>query len=131
MAVESGAAESVIPADEVPDYPKLKHAEDIFYQTASGEPLPNLGQQDLLLVTPNRRLRGMRFQSCEVTKPLAAVVNMVDAGQAVIFAPEQYGGSCVVDLESGEEEPLIREDGNYILECWVPPHSQAGFGRLP
>ena len=57
----------------------------------------------------------MTFQTCDVTKPLAAVTNMIDNGQAVIFAPDKYGGSYVVDLETGEEEPLEREDGNFIM----------------
>ena len=66
----------------------------------------------------------MVFQSCDVTKPLAAVANMLDAGQAVMFAPEDYGGSCILDLATGDEEPLIREDGNRTLHVWVPPPSE-------
>ena len=75
----------------------------------------------------------MTFQACDVTKPLAAVANMLDAGQAVIFAPEEFGGSCILDLVTGEEEPLIREDGNFILHVWVPPPSEvkAHFQRQP
>ena len=67
----------------------------------------------------------MTFQSCDVTKPLAAVANMLDAGQAVIFAPEDFGGSCILDLATGVEEPLTREDGNFILHVWVPPTESA------
>ena len=74
----------------------------------------------------------MTFQTCDVTKTLASVANMLDAGQAVIFAPEAYGGSCVVDLSSGDEEPLIREDGNFVMEVWVPPpEALRGFTRQP
>lgn len=121
VTVDSGAAESVIPPDETCDYPVKQHADDIYYGTASGEPLKNLGEVRLPMVTPSRRLRGMTFQACDVTKSVASVANMLDAGQAVIFAPEAYGGSCVVDLESGDEEQLLRQDGNLIMEVWVPP----------
>ena len=132
LTVDSGAAESVMSPEEVPDYPRKQHPHDIYYQTASGEPLKNEGEQQLLFVTPGRRLRGMKFQTCDVTKPLAAVCNMLDNDQAVVFAPEKYGGSFVVDLETGDEEPLEREDGNFVMHVWVPPPEVAeSFGGPP
>ena len=132
VTVDSGAAESVIPPDVIDNYPLIQHKDDIYYGTASGEPLKNLGELKLPMVTPSRRLKGMTFQACDVTKPLASVANMLNAGQAVIFAPEAYGGSCVVDLSSGDEEPLTLQDGNFIMEVWVPPpEALPGFVRQP
>ena len=68
-----------------------------YYVACSGEPLKNLGEVKLPMLCLSRQLKGMTFQSCDVTKPLAAVANMLDAGQAVFFAPEDYGGSCILD----------------------------------
>ena len=45
VTVDSGAAGSVIHPDEEPEYPRVQHLEPIFYQTASGEPLENNGEQ--------------------------------------------------------------------------------------
>ena len=133
VAVDSGAAESVIPRDEAPEYERRAHPEPIYYATCSGEPLQNLGEVKVPMVCPSKQLKGMTFQSCDVTKPLAAVANMLDAGQAVIFAPEDFGGSCILDLATGVEEPLTREDGNFILHVWVPPPKalETPFGGQP
>ena len=74
----------------------------------------------------------MTFQICDVTKALASVANMLDSNQAVIFAPDAYGGSCVVDLATGEEESTTREDGNVMIEVWVPPPEVVkDFARQP
>ena len=133
ITVDSGAAESVIPLSENPNYPKQLHSFPIWYQTASGEAIRNEGEQKLPVMTPNGRMKGMTFQACDVTKPLASVKRMVDAGHAVIFSPEEYGGSFVLNLTSGEEEPLVESEGNYHLEVWVPPPEalRAGFGGQP
>ena len=84
------------------------------------------------MVTKEGSLRGMRFQATEkVRKPLAAVKRIVEAGHAVIFAPEDMGGSFILNLSSGEENSLREDDGNYMLDVWIPPADAAGFARHP
>ena len=74
----------------------------------------------------------MTFQATEkVRKPLAAVKRIVEAGHAVVFAPEDLGGSFILNLESGEENGLREDDGNYMLDVWIPPASALGFPRHP
>ena len=74
----------------------------------------------------------MTFQSCDVTKPLASVKRLVDAGNMVVFAPDSWGGSYLMNLATWEAEPLIEEDCNYNLEIWVPdPQLLEGFARHP
>ena len=133
LTVDSGAAESVIPLDENTVYPKRLHSMPIWYQTASGEPIRNEGEQKLPVVTPSGKMRGMTFQACDVTKPLASVKRMVDAGHAVIFSPEEMGGSFVLNLLTGEGEPLFESEGNYHMELRVPPPEalSVGFGGEP
>ena len=117
---------------EVSTYRKTKHPQTIYYQTASGEPLVNEGEQTIPMVTPSGKLRMMTFQSCDITKPLASVKRMCDAGQVVVFAPEALGGSYILDMETGEKEALREEDGNYVMDVWVPPpEAVPGFGGLP
>ena len=130
--MDSGAAESVIPVDEVVKYKKNKLRIDEWFQTASGEPIKNEGEQKIPIMLSSGQLRGMTFQACEVTKPLASVKRMMDAGHAVVFAPEAAGGSFVMNLETGEDEVLIEEDGNYYMDVWVPPpDALPGFIRQP
>ena len=62
---------------------------------------------------------------------LAAVKRIVEAGHAVVFAPEELGGSFILNLETLEENGLREDDGNYILDAWIPPPSAVGFGRHP
>ena len=132
VTVDSGAAESVIPTDEMPEYTKHRHPVEEYFQTATGEPIVNEGEQRLPILTPSGHLRGMTFQSCDVTKPLASVKRLTEAGHAVVFSPEEYGGSFILNLETGEDEQLVEEEGNYHMDVWVPPPSAVpGFGRHP
>ena len=131
ITVDSGAAESVIPLDEVANYAPRPHAVEEFFQTAPGEAIRNEGEQKIPVVTPSGQLRGMTFQACDVTKPLASVKRMMDAGHAVTFSPESMGGSFILNLATGEEEPLVEEDGNYYMDVWVPPPTALPFNRQP
>ena len=84
------------------------------------------------MVTREGSLRGMKFQSTEkLTKPLAVVKGIVEAGHAVVFAPEDFGGAFILNLETGEENGLREDDGNYMLDVWIPPAAEMGFTRLP
>ena len=103
VTVDLGAAESVIPESEETRYPKRRHDQEIFYSTASGEPILNVGEQRIPMWTANGRPCAMTFQACDVMKPLASVKRMVEAGNAVVFAPDDWGGSFVVNCETLEE----------------------------
>ena len=93
IAVDSGAAESVILAGATSEYPPVQHSQAIYYTTASGKTIVNEGQQVLPIATANATgLRSMTFQACDVTKPLGSVKRIVDAGHAVVFLPESMGG---------------------------------------
>jgi hypothetical protein len=133
VAMDSGAAESVIPVGEVPEYPPTPLKEMVYYQTASGETIANEGEQVLPVLTENgHELKAMTFQACDVTKPLASVKRVVDAGHVVVFGPPEIGGSYVMNLSTWECEPLIEEDGNYNMNLWVPdPRLLESFGRHP
>ena len=40
-----------------------------------------------------------------------------------MFLPEQFGSSVVINMLTGEYEieELREEDGNYMLDVWIPP----------
>ena len=74
--------------DSFPGYEVVKHDKLIFYQSATGQPICNVGRQDIAFLTKEGTLRGMRFQATSVVKKLlASVKRIVEAGHAVIFAP--------------------------------------------
>ena len=88
----SGAAESVASPEAFPGYPVKPHPKPILYQSATGEPIVNRGEQQIAMVTSEGALRGMRFQATDkVNKPLASVATIAEAGHDVIFAPAIMG----------------------------------------
>ena len=64
MAIDSGAAETVIPHRLVSQHP-LKETNasrsGLCYSSATGQPIPNLGEQRFLLFAMEETFRGMTF----------------------------------------------------------------------
>ena len=60
----------------------------VCYVSATGEPIPNLGEQRLPLATIEGSLRAMTFQAAPVAKPLGSVKKMCQAGHMVVFDDE-------------------------------------------
>ena len=132
ITVDSGAEESVADPDNFPGFGVVPHPRPIFYQSASGEPICNRGTQEIAMVTKEGSLRGMKFQSAsKIKKPLAAVKRIVEAGHAVVFAPPEFGGSFILNMLTGEENEMRDDDGNYVLDVWIPPVSSVGFTGQP
>jgi hypothetical protein len=129
VAVDSGAAETVIPYNEVGDYPVMPteaSRSGLNYASATGDPIPNLGEQRLPLCTQEGTLRSMTFQAAPVSRALGSVMRMCRTGHKCVFDDE---GSYIENKSTGEINWLREEDGNYMLDVWVVPSEQAGFGR--
>ena len=143
IAIDSGAAEIVIPHTMVTEYPiqqTEKSESGACYASATGEPIPNLGEQRLPLATAEGSLRAMTFQAAPVAKPLGSVMRICQAGHLVVFDSD---GSYIFNKQSCEINWLREEHGNYMLDVWVPPAEQVSpntwqrvdhkqpFGRQP
>ena len=87
------------------------------YISATGEPIPNLGEQRLPLLTQEGSLRSMRFQACPVAKALGSVKRMCSSGHRVVFDDD---GSFMLNKMTGELNWFREEDGNYMLDTWIP-----------
>ena len=91
LAVDSGAAETVVPHMEVPSHP-LRETEasrsGMSYASATGDPNPNLGEQVLPLLTQEGSLRSMTFQAAPVDRALGSVKRMCASGKVVVFGDE-------------------------------------------
>ena len=120
-----------MPTGEVPGYEVKKHERPIWYANCNGGQMQNEGEQRLPMMLPSGEWVEMPFQQTSVTKPLAAVTKMCEAGQAVLFLPEQFGSSVVINMLSGEyeTEELRAEDGNYMLDVWIPPAAEVEQAR--
>ena len=132
LAVDSGAAETVIPHDLVIDHP-IRDTDSsrsgLCYASATGQPIPNLGEQKLPMVTRENTMRGMTFQAAPVSRPLGSVKRICSHNHRVVFDDE---GSYIQNKATGETNWMREEDGNYILDLWVMPgSSEVGFARQP
>ena len=120
MAIDSGAAATVIPHTLVTEYPilaTLASEAGICYVSATGDPIPNLGEQRLPLTTEEGSLRAMTFQAAPVAKPLGSVKMICQAGHMVVFDDE---GSYIYNKHTQEINWLREECVNYLLDVWLP-----------
>ena len=133
IAVDSGACDNVISPDDVPEQQVMESSAskkgENFY-SATGEPIPNLGDIKLPMIMREGTSRGMLMRAAPVSKPLASVKKICQAGHAVIFDEE---GSFIINKTTGEMNWMREDDGNYMLDAWVPPpeSSNEGFIRQP
>ena len=137
IAVDSGACQSVMDPEDVPDYEVTETAESRRgenFNSATGEEIPNLGEIKIPMVTREMSIRSMRFAAAPVTKPLGSVKSMNKANHIVLF---DEAGSFIMNKATGEVNMLREEDGNFILDVWVPPpkmsaeEAAASFHRQP
>ena len=134
IAVDSGACDNVIGPKNIPQYEAhiAETADSINgegFVSASGEEIPNFGQVVLPIVTRERSLKTITFQAAGVAKPLLSAERLNQSGQLVIFDGDQ---SCIINKQTHEVMALRREEGNFMLDVWIPPASMAekmGFQR--
>ena len=131
--LDSGAEESVAHPSMCPQYPVVPSAGSKAgqsYTSASGDDIPNLGEQFLPVVLDDGWETTSRYQSAEVSRPLDSVSQICDAGesedgQLVVFS--KYGG-VNLNLASWRKTNFEREGGIYTLGKWVkPPNVSSGF----
>ena len=133
VAIDSGAAETVIPHRLVGQHP-LRDTESArngtCYASATGQHILNLGEQRLPLLTREGILHGIAFQAAPISKPLGSIKRMCKSGHRVVF---EKGASYILNLATGEVNWLREESGNYMFDLWiVPPSAMPGepsFGR--
>ena len=69
------------------------------------------------MVTRDGKWKNMKFQVCDVTRPLASVSKICEAGHSVIFNPSWGGrGSYSQNHETGEKLWMVLKDGVFVLE---------------
>ena len=123
IAVDSGACDNVIGPDDIPEYREcIKETPDSLrggcFVSASGEEIPNFGEVTLPLVTREHGIKAVKFQAAGVAKPLLSAERLNQAGHYVIFDGDD---SCIVNKNTYDVTALRREDGNFMLDVWIPP----------
>ena len=130
MAIDSGAAETVIPHRLVSQHP-LKDTNasrsGLCYSSATGQPIPNLGEQCFHLFTMEETFRGMTFQAAPVSKPLGSVKRICAAGHRVVFDED---GSYIENKTTGDVNMLREDKGNHMLDMWAVPPRTTEWGPM-
>ena len=117
LTVDSRASETVIPMTKSlhTNQGDVVHKRNV---SASGDPIPNLGEEVLPLLTEEETLRTMKFRACPVTKALGSVKRMHDAGHTVVFNSDC---SYVYNKHTGETNSMREDQDNHVLDMWDPP----------
>ena len=128
--MDSGAEESVTYPSMCLQYPVVSSEgsrKGQKYTSASGDEIPNLGEQVLPVVTMDGWETNARYQSADVSKPLNSISEICDGGgpegQFVLFS--KWGG-LILNLESGRRMSFDRQGGIYTMGMWVKPPSMTG-----
>ena len=129
--LDSGAGKTIGPTNLVPRMKlhKTKHSGSTF-RVANGNTIPNLGEVKLEGKASNGNPIKIKTQIADVTKPLAATSEMVDAGNLVVIhkqggviktlSPEAQARVLkALREEKGPEVPVIRKSNTFLIEVDV------------
>ena len=132
FVVDSGATDSVAPTDFIPNRtPKPGAKFGMKYNTANGAQISNEGIIELKGKTSNTEPFEGTIQTAKITKPLAATIDMCDAGNFV-FMTKTGGGSKRLSKENvdrilkiikdapGYSMPFERKGRRFVMEITVP-----------
>jgi hypothetical protein len=132
VLIDSGSTETVAPKNSLRGYELVSTDWSELgkgYSAANGSDIPNLGEKIVRGQTTNGMWCSMRFQICEVTKPLGSVSRICQAGSRVIFGPPDEG-SYIEHVKSRKRTMLRQSKGLYYLDVWVAPaNAESTFTR--
>ena len=77
-------------------------------------------ERHLPMMTKENTKRSTKVQVAEVSRPLASVKRICEAGHVVVFDED---GSFIFNKMTGEINQLREESGNYMFDVWIPRKS--------
>ena len=129
VCIDSGAGESVCPADTFPSYETKKSAKTgLTYTAPGGQSLINVGEKRLGFKT-NGVDAWMTFQATtKVQEPLAAAARITEKGNRIVL--DGVGSeSYIQNKQTGQKIPLNVENGVYMMQMLVKPAPFQGHAR--
>ena len=130
--LDSGASVIVIPPHVGRGYeiqPGEASKAGVRYEVANGEEIPNLSENNLLVMTEEGTWRGLKAQVAEVSKALQSVRGLVKAGHLVVFGDGDDGCQHYVLNKTTCEINSVADDGiNYLMRLHVVPLAESPFG---
>ena len=129
VIMDSGAAESVCPRSMAPSFKiedSIASRAGVYYTSANGGKIMNLGQQHIPVLLANGSRSVLTFQVADVSRPPMSIARLCEMGNRVLFGAN---GGVILNLQTGDVTPFVKEEGVYTFELWIPPASEAPFGR--
>ena len=99
------------------------------HTSASKVKVQELGTKQLRLGLQDGTSTNSNWEVGEIHRPLASVSKMTAKGNTVIFAPEEKGGSWMIDA-IGKKTKLHLRGGVYVLPAWVEPVKEGRPSRV-
>ena len=131
FVLDSGAARTIAPRNMIPNVNpyKTKNTGKMF-RVANGEQIPNEGELDLKGRASNGEKLRIKSQVANITRPLAATSEMVDAGNLVIMnksgglikqlsEEDQAKVTKMIENASGPAVPVTRKGNAFHVEIEV------------
>ena len=132
ITIDSGAAESVMPRDVVPNEELIEgeaKKKGVKYVAANGGKMENLGEKKGRFRRDGAKgVNSIKFQVTDVGKPLASVSRILDKGNSVVFS-RNSGGSYIINEKTREKIPIREDKGTFVIdvEFLEPEQSVQGF----
>ncbi len=136
ITIDSGAAESVMPATMLPGEPAVEgdaQRAGVQYVAANGAAMPNRGEKLVKFKSTGDGSKGglnsIRFQVTDVNKPLAAVSRILDQGNTVVFTRNRGRKSYVSNDSTGDKLDIEERKGVFVMpvEYFQPAVAEQGF----
>ena len=119
ITIDSGAAESVLPADMLPNEALVEgeaRKKGVRYVAANGGKMDNLGEKRVRFRrNGSSAVNSITFQVTGVSKPLASVSRILDKGNTVVFS-RAGEGSFIRNESTGEKIPIVEEKGTFVVD---------------
>ena len=119
IVVDSAADESVCPwewakAFQIRDIPEARRMR---LKNASGGKIQHYGENVIHFKTGgDDKVKGMKFQVCDVQRPLAAVWRMVEKGNEVHFGPKA-DDNYIFNPGTQEKVMMRRKGRSFVLDA--------------
>ena len=117
IVVDSGSSASMLPTKVAPNH-ELLPGNGKTYTSAAKTPVQEIGTKNLTIGLQDGSTLRSTWEVGDVHRPLASVSKMTAVGNTVIFAPENDGGSWMIDSK-GNYVKLHLRGGVYVLPAWI------------
>ena len=126
VVVDSGACETVGPANVATGFelrPTNASINNVHYVAANGTRIRNHGQRTIRGMNGSGNQIGFAMQAADVNKVLAAVNQIVEAGNRVTFDSGPRGNSMnshIYNYATGARTDLELVNCQYVFDMWIP-----------